>query len=92
MPEEEVEESRDSFEMRRLEWQEKEKEQEVQLRMKELEIKECEISIQLKVNELELATAAAKPTNTTEKFDVTRYIRFIAPFQETEPDKYFSHF
>jgi len=38
--EEEVEKSRDSLEMKRLEWQEKEKEQEAQLHMKELEIKE----------------------------------------------------
>ena len=60
--------------------------------MKELEIKEREIAVQLKVKELELATATAKPPSATEKFDVTRHVRFVPPFQETEPDKYFLHF
>jgi len=46
----------------------------------ELEIKEREISMQFKVKELEIATAAARPTNTTEEFDVTRHIRFVSPF------------
>ena len=65
---------------------------EAQFRIKELEIKEREIAVQLKAKELELATATAKtPTSVSEKFDVTRHIRFVPPFQETEPDRYFLH-
>ena len=60
--------------------------------MKELEIKEREISVQLKAKELELATATARPPKATETFDVTRHVRFVPPFQEAEPDKYFLHF
>ena len=92
MSEEEGEEDRNPLEVRKLEWQEKEKEREAQLRMKELEMKEQEISMQLKLKELELATATARPPSATEKFDVTRHIRFVPPFPETEPDKYFLHF
>jgi len=42
--------------------------------MKELKIKERDISMQLKVKELKLATVAGKPTDTAEKFDVTRHV------------------
>jgi len=87
-----IEESTSTVALRRIELQEKEKECEAQFRLKELEIKEHEIAVQLKVKELELATATAKPPSATEKFDVTRHKRFVPPFQETEPDKYFLHF
>ena len=43
----------------------------------------------LKAKELEWATAIVKPPSTPEKFDVTKHIRFVPPFQETESDKYF---
>ena len=83
--EEAIEES-NTTEMKRLELQEKEREHEAQFRIKDLEIKEHEIAVQLKAKELELATATAKtPTSVSEKFDVTRHIRFVPPFQETEP-------
>ncbi|XP_065893824.1 uncharacterized protein [Dysidea avara] len=90
--EEAIEES-NLIEMKRLELQEKEREREAQFRIKELEIKERKIAVQLKAKELELATVTAKtPTSVSEKFDVTRHIRFVPPFQETEPDRYFLHF
>ena len=53
---------------------------------------ECEIAVQIKAKELELATATARSSSTSEQFDVTRHIKFVPPFQETEPDKYFLHF
>ena len=81
-----------SLEIRRLEWQEKEKEQETQLCMEKLVIKEYEISEQLKAKELKLATATARPPSATKTFDVTRHVRFVPPFQEAKPDKYFLHF
>jgi len=61
--------------------------------LKELEIKERKIELEKlkeleEKEELELATA----TEATEKFDVTRHVRFVPPFQETKPDKYFLYF
>ena len=87
-----IEESSSTVALRRIELQEKGKEQEAQFHLKGLEIKEREIAVQLKVIELELATAPAKPPSATKKFEVTRHVRFVPPFQETEPDKYFLHF
>ena len=81
-----------AVESKRLELQEKEKECETQVRLKELEIREREIAVQLKTKELELATTTVRSSGTSEQFDVTRHIRFVPPFQETEPDKYFVHF
>ena len=60
--------------------------------MKELEIREHENSVQLKAKELELATVTARPPSATETFDVTRHVRFVPPFQEAEPYKYFLNF
>ena len=33
-----------------------------------------------------------RSSSASEQFDVTRHIRFVPPFQETESDKYFLHF
>ena len=57
-----------------------------------MEIREREIALQSKTKELELATTTARSSGTLEQFDVTRHIRFVLPFQETDPDKYFVHF
>ena len=65
---------------------------ESQLRIKELELKERELSIQLKIKELELAGASASTTGKSEKFDMSKHIRFVPPFQDSEVDKYFLHF
>jgi len=80
--------------MKRLEYQEREQEHTNQLRLKELELKECELAIalQVKIKELELAGAIASSATKAEKFDMSKYIRFVLPFQDTEIDKYFLHF
>ena len=86
------EDGESAIELRRLELQGREREREAQVRLKELEIREREIAVQIKAKELELATATARSSSASEQFDVTRHIRFVPPFQETEPDKYFLHF
>ena len=81
------------LELKRLEFQEREKERETQLRMKELEIREKELSVQLRLKELE---KTKEPTTSigheATTFDVSKHIRFVPPFQEKEVDKYFLHF
>ena len=56
-----------------------------------MKLKECELSLQLKIKELEIASTASTATK-TDKFDMSRQIRFVPPFQDTEVDKYFLHF
>ena len=91
--EEVYEEGESVIELKRLELQEREREREAQVRLKELEIREREIAVQIKAKELELATTTVRSSSSaSEQFDVTRHIRFVPPFQETEPDKYFLHF
>ena len=80
--------------MKRLEFQEKEREREAQLKLKEIEYKEKELAAQLKLKELELKGTTAIDTGATEKadglsFDVSKHIRFVPTFSETEVDKYF---
>ena len=81
-----------AIELKKMELREREREPEVQVQLKELEIRECEIAIQMKVKELGLAATTVRSSSASEQFDVTRHIRFVPPFQETEPDKYFLHF
>ena len=85
------------LQLKRLEMQEKEKEREAQWRLKELEFKEKELATQLKLKELELRSASAVSIEETERtvapsFDVSKHIRFVPTFSETEVDKYFLHF
>ena len=89
---EEEEDTPTDLELKRLEYQERERERESQLRIKELELKERELSIQLKIKELELAGASASTTGKSEKFDMSKHIRFVPSFQDSEVDKYFLHF
>ena len=86
------EDEKSAIKLKRLELQGRDREREAQVRLKELEIREREIAVQIKAKELELATATARSSSASEQFDVTRHIRFVPPFQETEPDKYFLHF
>ncbi|XP_065920260.1 uncharacterized protein [Dysidea avara] len=81
-------------ELKKLELKDKEKERESQLKLKKMELKERDLTIQLKIKELELAaaTATASPTPRRSDFDVSKHVRFVPPFQETEVDKYFLHF
>ena len=51
-----------------------------------------EIVVHIMAKELELGTTAVRSSSTSEQFDITRHIRFVPPFQETEPDNYFLHF
>ena len=81
-------------ELKKLELKDKEKERESQLRLKEIELRERELATQLKIKELEIAAATA-PTDSAPRradFDVSKHVRFVPPFQETEVDKYFLHF
>ena len=56
-----------------------------------MELREHDLSIQLKMKEIAVAKGASSPTGKLEKFDMSRQIRFVPPFQETEVDKYFLH-
>ena len=82
------------LQLKRLEFQEREKEREAQLRLKELDIKERELSLQVQLKELEVratrATTVAPETNTS--FDVGKHVKFVPVFHEAEVDKYFLHF
>lgn len=49
------------IELKRLEFQEWDKEHENQLHIKKLELKECELSIQLKMKELDVEKSATNP-------------------------------
>ena len=88
--------SEDLVELKRLELQDRERERENQLRIKELEIREKELTVQLRLRELE--TPAPAPPSAAERppletrFDISKQIRFVPPFQEQEVDKYFLHF
>ena len=82
------------LELKRLEYQERDRERETQLRMKELELKEKEIAMQLRLRELEARPTGptSTPTVGSTGFDVSKHIRLVPPFQEEEVDKYFIHF
>lgn len=78
------------LELKRLELQDKEKERESQL---ELEICEKELTLQLRLKELEMLwSGSVIPPTSESKFDISKQIRFVPPFQEREVDKYFLHF
>ena len=83
------------LELKRLEFQERERERETQFKLKELELREKELTIQLKLRELESRPVSPLPTSataTTAGFDVSKHIRLVPPFQEKKVDKYFVHF
>ena len=86
------EESLPELKLKRLEFQKWEKERESQLRIKEIELKKRELCIQLKMKELEVARIVSSPTGKLEKFDMSKHIRFVPPFQDTAVDNYFLHF
>ena len=89
----EVETGTSAVELKRLELKDKEKERETQLRLKEIELRERELAMQVKIKELEVAAASTmSPTPGSSDFDVSKHVRFVPPFQETEVDKYFLHF
>ena len=61
-----------------------EKEREFRLREQELELKKLELQVQ--------ANAQSSIVSSGEKFDVTKHVRMVPPFQEREVDQYFLHF
>ena len=77
------------IELKKLELKEHERECGSLMRIKELEIRERELSIQLKAKELEVARTVVSETR---KFDMSKNVLFVPPFQDTEVDKYFLHF
>ena len=79
------------LELKRFELQDCKKERESRLRIKELEIRERELSIELKRKELEVARTVTSKPRVRDKFDMSKHIRFVPPFQDTEVDKYFLH-
>ena len=82
------------LELRRLELQDKEKERKAQLKLKALEVLEKELSVQLGLKELEASvshSSVVRPALET-KFDTSKHIHFVPPFQEKEVNKYFLHF
>ena len=83
--------SEQGLELKRLEYQEKDKA--MQLKMKELEIREKELALEYKAKELELMAAKGRTSESSEApFGVGKHVHFVPPFQETEVDKYFMHF
>jgi len=79
------------LELKRLEYQEKDKA--MQLKLKDLEIKEKELALEYKAKELELiATKGHTSELAVTPFDVGKHVRFVPPFQETDINKYFMHF
>ena len=79
------------LELKRLEFQERERARESQFKLKQLELREKELAIQLKMHELESYPPAVTPAKST-GFDVSKHIRLVPPIQEKEVDKYFVHF
>ena len=77
-----------SLELKKLEYQERDKA--LQLKLKELEVREKELSLEYKAKELDAKTCTAKTSEVP--FDVGKHICFVPPFQESEVDKYFMHF
>ena len=89
------------LELKKLEMQERLEEKERQERLQEkerqerLEKEKMALQHELEMKKLELqAKLGSDPgvENSTAKFDVTKYIKFVPPFQQTDVDKYFLHF
>jgi len=79
------------LQLKSLEFEEREKEREARFRLKELEFKEKELSLQVKLKELEVRSKDC-PETVGASFDVSKYVKFIPDFWQTEVDKYFLHF
>ena len=87
----------EKLELKWLEFQEKERERVAQLKLKEIEYKEKELAAHLKLKELELKGTTAIDTRVMVKadgpsFNVSKHIRFVPTFSETEVSKYFFTF
>ena len=85
--------------IRRLELEARAKEREAELKVKELQLREKELEVQLRLKELEVSKSAAvspptssRKTGSRDIFDVSRHMKFVPSFSETEVDKFFLHF
>ena len=84
--------------LRQLELEERAKEREAELKVKELQLREKELEVQLRMRELELSKTAEPTTSSVDRggrdttFDVSKHVKFVPSFAETEVDKYFQHF
>ena len=77
------------LELKKLEYQEFKRECTNQLHLKELELNERELALWLKIKELELPGATASSATKIEKFDMSKHIKFVPLFQDTEVDNIF---
>ena len=84
------------LQLKRLEFEERGRERDAQLRLKELELREKELALQVKLRELEVRVTRSSPASLdgsgAPPFDVSKHIKFVPDFRETEVDKYFLHF
>ena len=83
----------------RLEREEKERQErrEEKERQERLEKEKMELQHELEMKKLELqlklgSDATCNTEKYSAKFDVTKYIKLVPPFQERDVDKYFLHF
>ena len=78
------------MQLKQLEFKEWEKERDIQLRLKELELKEKELALQVKLKEVEVrrtgSSSIPPDASATPPFDVSKHIKFVPTFHETEID------
>ena len=86
--EREREREREEREREREEREERERERE---REREIELKKLELQNNLELKKLETESKVSY-TDSECKFDVTKFIRLVPPFQEKDVDQYFLHF
>ena len=80
-------ENQNQKEREEREMKQKEKEMEMEMEMK---VKQMEIDREIKLKEVE--ARAASPTSPNSRFEVTKYLKMVPPFQDRDVDKYFMHF
>ena len=73
-------------ELRELEFREREKKAEIEKRRLDHELEMKRLELQMKLGTTDSVTS------TTVKFDVSKYIKLVPPFHESDVDKYFLHF
>ena len=81
------------LELKKLESVEREREREEREheREREIELKKFELQNNLELKKLETKSKVSH-TDSECKFDLTKFIRLIPPFQERDVDQYFLHF
>ena len=76
---------------REREREEREREREEREREREIELKKLELQNNFELKKLETEIKVSH-TDSESKFDVTKFIRLVPPFQEKDVDQYFLHF